>query len=288
MSTSGPGPLEERPGPRDLVAAERADRRGRAPGLDVGLGHAEVPEVLERDVDPAARQIGRHVLDQARERQAGGQVRGERVQLGRAVAADVQQQVADRLGGLAGVRAQVVPGRVAQRLEVGPEAGHQLDELGDRQRQRLDRRRQRDEHRVLGRLAEVGLVQQLLPAIELARAPALVGGLVGEVVGHPREREDREDVLAQVGAREDRRHREVVVVGAAQRLAVAVAGADLERGRQRDGLGGGAAVADAVDHGAGSWADALKVAPFTAARTAAAVSGRRSPAATSSAATASI
>src|SRR5690242_21624289 len=97
-------------------------------------------------------------------------------------------------------------------------------------------------------VAAVRAVELFLPAIELAGAPALVGLLVGEVVGDAREREQREDVLAQLAAREHRRDRIVVVAGAAQRLAVAVARALLERRRQRDGEGGGPDDTEAADH----------------------------------------
>ena len=126
------------------------------------------------------------------------------MELGRAIAADVEQQAADRLGGLARVAAQLVERGVAAALEVGPEPGQQLGELGDRQRELVDGVGERDEHRVLG-VAAIGGVELLLPAVELARAAALVGGLVGEVVGDAGEREQREDVLAQVRAREHRR-----------------------------------------------------------------------------------
>src|SRR5213078_639407 len=98
-------------------------------------------------------------------------------------------------------------------------------------------------------VAAVGGVQLLLPAVELAGAPALVGLLVGEVVGDPGEREQREDVPAQLAAREHRRDRIVVVAGADQRLAVAVARALLERGRQRHGERGGTSEPEALDHG---------------------------------------
>jgi hypothetical protein len=46
-------------------------------------------------------------------------------------------------------------------------------------------------------VAAIRGVQLLFPAIELARAAAFVGALVGEIVGDAREREQREDVLAQ-------------------------------------------------------------------------------------------
>ena len=184
---------------------------------DVGLGDAEVAEVLGRQVDAAARPVGGHVLDQARDRDRARQIVGERVELGRAIAADVEQQAADRLGGLAGVRAELVERRVAAALEVGAKAGQQLGELGDRQREPIGGIGERDEHGMLG-AAAIRVVQLLFPAIELARAAALVRALVGEVVGDAREREQREDVLAQRGAREHRADRIVVVARAARAL----------------------------------------------------------------------
>jgi hypothetical protein len=215
---------------------------------DVGLGDPEVPQVLGGQVHPAALPVGRHVLDQPGHRHRRRQIVGVGVELGRAVAGDVEQEPADRLGGLAGVAAQLVERGVAAALEIGPETGQELGELGDRQRELVDGVGQRHEHRVLG-VAAVRRVQLLLPAIELAGAPALVGLLIGEVIGDAGEREQREDVPAQLAAREHRRDRIVVVAGADQRLAVAVARALLERGRQRHGERGGAGEAQALDHG---------------------------------------
>jgi hypothetical protein len=159
------------------------------------------------------------------------------VELGCAVAPAVAQQPSDRLGSLTGVRQQLVERRVAAALEISPEPGQQLGELGDRQRELVDRVGERDEHRVVG-MAAIRGVQLLLPAVELASAAALVRGLVGKVIGGARKREQREDVLAQLAAREHRADRIVVVTGTAQRLAVAIASLDVERGRQRDGEGG--------------------------------------------------
>jgi hypothetical protein len=156
------------------------------------------------------------------------------VELGGAIAADVEQQPSDGLGGLASVGAELVERGVAPALEIGPESGQQLRELGDRQRELVDRIGERDEHRMVG-LPPIGRVELLFPAIELAGAAPLVLRLVGVVIGHAREREQREDVLAQVRAREHRRDRVVVVARADQPLAVRVAGIELERGRQRDG-----------------------------------------------------
>ena len=76
--------------------------------------------------------------------------------------------------------------------------------------------------------AAVREVELLLPAIELAGAAPLVRGLVGEVVGDAGEREQGEDVLAQLRAREHRRDRVVVMPRADQRLAVAVTGLELQ------------------------------------------------------------
>src|SRR5262249_8691705 len=138
----------------------------------------------------------------------------------------------------------------------------------------------RDEHRMI-RGAAVREVELLLPPIELARAAALVRGLVREVVGDAREREQREDVLAQVRPREHRRHRIVVVPRADQRLAVAVTGTELQRRRQGHRERGGPEDAEAVDHGL-SFTTGV---PARRARTSRARSALTSPVAASSAAT---
>ncbi len=98
-------------------------------------------------------------------------------------------------------------------------------------------------------VAAIREVKLLFPAIELAGATTFVRELVGEIVGGAREREQREDVLAQLRAREHRGHRIVMVARADQRLAVAVASFELERWRQRDGERGGASNSEALDHG---------------------------------------
>jgi len=118
-----PGPLEQRARASDLVADEVADGVRDAARGDVALGDAEVAEVLGGQVDAAALPVGGDVLDQARDRDRGCEVLGVRVELGRAIPADVEQQAADRLGGLARVAAQLVERRVALALEIGPEAG---------------------------------------------------------------------------------------------------------------------------------------------------------------------
>ena len=82
-----------------------------------------MPQILGGDVDAAALPVGRDVLDQARDRERGRQIFRVRVELGRAITADVEQQAADRLGGLARVAAELVERGVAAALEVGPEAG---------------------------------------------------------------------------------------------------------------------------------------------------------------------
>ena len=127
------------------------------------------------------------------------------MQLGRAVAADVEQEAADRLGGLARVAAQLVERGVAAALEIGPEPGQQLGELGDRQREPVDGVGERDEHRVLGacRGRRRGAAASQRSSSRERRPSYSV--LVGEVVGDAREREQREDVLAQRRAREHRR-----------------------------------------------------------------------------------
>ena len=135
-----PGALEQRAGAGDLVADEVADRVRDAARGDVGLGDAEVAEILGGQVDAAALPVARgRPGSGARSRARVDEILGVGVELGRAVAADVEQQAADRLGGLARVAAQLVERRVAAALEVGPEPGQQLGELGDRQRE-LDRR----------------------------------------------------------------------------------------------------------------------------------------------------
>ncbi len=116
-----PRPLEQRARPRDLVAHEVADGGRHAARIDVGLGDAEVAEILGGQVDAAALPVGRHVLHEARERERGREILGERVELGRAVAADVEQQAGERLGGLPRVAAELVERGVAAALEIRPE-----------------------------------------------------------------------------------------------------------------------------------------------------------------------
>jgi hypothetical protein len=86
-----PRPLEQRAGARDLVADQGADLRRRLAGRDVGLGDAEVAQVLAGDVDAAALVVAADVLQQAGEGQAAGQVVGKGVQARIAVAADVEE-----------------------------------------------------------------------------------------------------------------------------------------------------------------------------------------------------
>ena len=98
------------------------------------------------------------------------------------------------------------------------------------------------------RATAIRLVELLLPTIELARAAVLVLRLVGEVIRDAREREHREDVLAELAPREHRRDRIVVMARATQRLAVAIAGRELQRRRLGDREGRGANDAESVDH----------------------------------------
>ena len=121
-------------------------------------------------------------------------------------------------------------------LEIGAKAREQLGELGDRQREPIGGIGERDEDGVLGATA-IRVVQLLFPAIELACAPAFERALVGEVIGDAREREQREDVLAELRARKHRADRVVVMARAHERFAVPVASKGLERGRQRNGEG---------------------------------------------------
>ena len=94
------------------------DRRCEVPGLQIVFGHAVGRQFVERQVEAAARQIGRHVAQDV------GQLEGQAQFLGVAagarilVAEDLDADEADRGGDLVAVGPKIAEGGETHRLEI--------------------------------------------------------------------------------------------------------------------------------------------------------------------------
>ena len=135
--------------------------------------------------------------------------------------AEVQDDSADGIGGVATVAQQVVEGFVARLPLVLPERGEQIAERIDRDRKRGDRIGERHEHR-MPRFAAVAVGELPLPPIQQFQAAARVGRFVGQIVGPTTVSVDIEKMLPQAARQQPTRDGKVFVVRFSQPLAIAL------------------------------------------------------------------
>src|SRR5262249_37245815 len=107
---------------------------------ELRLRDAEAREVLERHVEPPARQVDGEVLPEVRELESRADVVREGVERRVAMAEQAEDEPADRIRGAAAVAAQVFEGRERAELDVAAERGQEVPQRLDRKVE-LGRRR---------------------------------------------------------------------------------------------------------------------------------------------------
>ena len=199
------------PAPRATAGVMRAGARdpsSRAPGA--------IAQIRRGHVEPAVAPVALEILPEIGRAAAPCRPRPTRASsAGVVVAGDAQHEPADRVGRAAAVVQHVVPGLVARRAS--RPAGTRSADRGTATTGRRQSRivvRQRDEDQRRRRRPAAGSpptarVEPCAPVVERRRRSACGhAGLVGEVVGRPRERVDGGDVRPHARGQQPRRDRE--------------------------------------------------------------------------------
>ena len=191
----------------------------------VFVGDAEVQQVFFGDVEAAAGDVDREVLQEVGDLERRADLIAESVQLLLAVTVHIEHELPDRVRRVRAVVQSLGVRAVPGLGEVHAKRREQRLERTDGDVVAADGVSQRDEDRVLN-FAVVAGFEQLLPGGQCLVAAALEARLVCEVIGRAGKRVDRTDLRPQVRGQEARGHREVLVVVRRHPLAPAVAGLD--------------------------------------------------------------
>ena len=181
-------------------------------------GDLEQDQVFLGQVVPPRARVGAHVEQHVGEPHADRQRIRERPQLGPLLAAEQQEQPPHGHARQRAIVEQLAPRRIPVLVQIHAKPRQQILERGDGDVELPHRGGEGHERRVLG-AAVVRPLEQLLPRVEALHAPPRVVGVIGEVVGHPRERVHGRRVAAQRLGHPRRGHRVVLGVAGHHRLA---------------------------------------------------------------------
>jgi hypothetical protein len=179
-------------------------------GLQILDGHAELPQILLRQVDPAAARVGADVANDVRQLERRAQVDRVLARPRIGVAKDLDAAEADGRGHPIAIRVQVFGGLVACAIEIHRDPVDDRQERVARDREGTHRLRQPCRDRI-GR-GSTGLVAErhrAAPAVErapLLRAigPALVAEIRDVVHGPAEGVHGVQRIAARLGQREKR------------------------------------------------------------------------------------
>src|SRR5205814_9871140 len=188
-------------------------------GSNDGFVHVETPQALQRQVDSSFAVIHSYVLPKVGELQRRASAVGELLALRVTVAADVEHEVADRIGRITTIAKQIVKRWIASGGLVLTERDEQIGEglLGNIERAHSFA--ESYEYRMPRRLG-VTTVKLCLPFVEPNQRLSWIANFVTQIIGDPAIRVDIEEMLAEMRGTTPGRDRKVFVLAPRQPLAV--------------------------------------------------------------------
>ena len=126
---------------------------------------------VTRNVDAPPREVLTNVLPEVRQLQCAARLIGKRESFRIAIAACIQHQSPDRVGGITAIRQNTLHRCIPRDRLILPEGGQQIIEWLFRNITHADRLSQRNEDRV-SRLASIAGIELLLPQRQAAPKPA--------------------------------------------------------------------------------------------------------------------
>ena len=184
-------------------------------------------QVLQGQVDPAFYQVHPDVLPEVGQLERGTRSVGQDLAFSVPVAAQIEHEMAHRIGRVPTVFEHIRVGPVTRYDLVLPERGQQVSKRGYGYLETVDRLPECDEYRMPGAAVVTGL-QLGVPPFEQFQGQAGIAGLVGEVVGPPAVGVDMVEMPPQRGGQEPGNDDEILVVLASE--ATAVPGGGRQRG----------------------------------------------------------
>src|SRR5262245_79510 len=212
--------------PTALERHQRAHSWGVAAGEELLLVAAEVPQILERQVDAAAGAVLAHVAQDVGELERDAEVVRIVHGGGMPAAEDLDAQEADGGGDQVAVLLELVEGPVAPAREIHLDAADQVREVPVRQGEASHGVGERDADGV-GRRSRVHAIELLPPAREQGSGVARTGvEPVGNVVDETAERVHRVEGGTALRTEQPKGLREAAAAAARDRMAVSIGSCD--------------------------------------------------------------
>ena len=201
--------------------------------------HCELPQVFERKINSAFGIVDGDVLPEIGELQSGAGVIGELLAFGVVIAAEIEDEMADRIGRVTAVGENIVKGFETGDGLVLAEGDEEIGEFVFRDGELVHRGSESNENGMAGHASIAG-VEFDFPFVEQGERRGGIADFVAEIVGNTAVGVEVEEILTEMLGKKPGGYRKIFIVRAGKLAAVFVGFGERGSGG-RDGVGRGQA-----------------------------------------------